>query len=271
MTAMPSERQRPAEGAEPRPPRRERKPPGERSPARSSPQTKMDSSEGDGGPARAAVERRREKRARRRTSLRLVQTGLTLVFTALGLIVLLQIAEFIVVRLAFFGGMDEEAGLAWLRSLAMAAVAANVLSIAGRACCLVVPEKSGARPFIYGTVGLDLLSAALSAAFAAEVLPEALQPVAGLAAIAALVLFMLFLLRLAVYLKLSEPAKEAETLLGWGVWLVVFMAALRYVLPYIPILGWAVGFLLAIGVNIMLVVMVVRYAELLWWLRSSIE
>jgi hypothetical protein len=203
--------------------------------------------------------------------MHLVRSGLTIVLVALGLVVLVQLAEFVLVRLALFGAMEAQTTVRWLRSLAIAAVTANVLSIAGRACCLVVPGQSRAKPFIYGAVALDILSGALHLAFAADLLPESLQPVAGLSAVAALVLFVLFLLRLAVYLKLNEPAKEADTLLGWGVWLVIFLVALNYVLPYIPILGWAIGFMLAIGVNIMMIVMVVRYAELLWWLRSSIK
>ncbi|HUG93923.1 MAG TPA: hypothetical protein VML55_24045 [Planctomycetaceae bacterium] len=202
---------------------------------------------------------------------RLVKHGLTLVLCGLILIILVRLAEFIVVRLALFESVESEAALGTIRFLAMAGIAANVLSIAGRACCLVVPEQSRARGFIYGAVALDLVSIALHAGFVAGALPEALQPLGGLVAVAALALFILFLLRLAVYLKLNEPASEAETLLGWGIWVVIALAALEFVLPLIPILGWVIGFFLAIAVNVLLVVMVVRYAGLLWWLRSSME
>lgn len=254
---MPSERQPPADGVEPLPPRR----------VKQKPPDAFDPREDPDAATRAKLERRRERKLRRRKSLRLVRTGLTLVLAGLILVILVALAGFILGLL----DLSPETELQAVRYLAMTAVTANVLSIAGRVCCLVVPPQSGARPYIYGAVGLDLLSGALSIGFVAGVLPEWVTTISGLASVAALVLFVLFLLRLAVYLKIHEAAKEAEELLGWGVWLVISLAALRYVLPWIPILGWVVAFFLSIAVYVLFIVMVVRYAGLLWWLRSSIE
>ncbi|MBW3543321.1 MAG: hypothetical protein KY476_23960 [Planctomycetes bacterium] len=209
--------------------------------------------------------RRRQRKERRRRSMRLVRLGLTLVMLGLVLTGVVVIGSLVVPRL-----LEPDAALRFVQWLIAMAIVAGVASVVGRMLCLVVPEKSGGRPFIYGAVACDVTSVVLNIVHWTAGLPSWLEQLDELITLGALVLFVLFLVRLAVYLKLHEAAKEAETLLGWGIWLFIFDLAMSYVLPYIPILGWAVMFFLGWGMVIMVVVMFVRYFQLLAWLRSTI-
>lgn len=114
-------------------------------------------------------------------------------------------------------------------------VASLLLSMIGRILCLSVPKEVGATGMIYTAVVCDVCSLFTEVSRMIPGLPN-LSGFSGLLSVAGMVFFLIFLKKLAVFIKDSESADRASSLLNLGIGLVVVMVAMIF-LPPISILA----------------------------------
>lgn len=97
---------------------------------------------------------------------------------------------------------------------------ANILTLVGPIVCLAVPEESGAKGLILGSVIFQLINlvASVLGAIAPRLLPQPLPVVLNLCGIVGYVLFVLFMKKLSEYVgRLDLAARAKNVLIGFGV------------------------------------------------------
>jgi len=151
-------------------------------------------------------------------SLRQTGLGLSLVFYGIVtmLICLLLIVFFSVVAMVAVSPML----LLLLVPAGLGILVASILMLIGPIICLAVPEETGAKGLILGSVICQLINLVGSVvnAIAPNLFPPPVLIVLGLCGIAANVLFVLFMKKLSEYIgRLDLAARARNVLIGVGV------------------------------------------------------
>jgi hypothetical protein len=161
------------------------------------------------------------------------QTGLGLSLVYYGIITMLICSLLIL----FFTVAGAVTGFSILAMMAVPPLfgifVAFILLLVGPIVCLAVPEETGAKGLIVGSVICQVVNLVASVvnAIAPGLIPPPLLMVLGLCGIAANVLFVLFMKKLSEYIgRLDLSARANNVLIGIGVlaglFVVVFVAAL---------------------------------------------
>ena len=202
-------------------------------------------------------------------SLSLVALGLNLILLGIVIICLMPLLIFLV---AFVAPLRP---LVVLAPLGM--IGGSLLGIVGRVLCLSVPKASGAKELIIAAIIIEFAALGISVAEMVTTLSQVVNMVGGLLSLAATVTFLLFLKRLAVYLRRSDLAQRAQTLIAGGVCLlgILILWAFLFVVMFkaggIGGLLWFLFALIPLAVVIMSIYLFVVYILLLLSLSAEID
>ena len=221
---------------------------------------------------------RKQRLAKKRRAMHCVSKGLQLVLLA----IVLMLVAFVVSLLA---GLPTEPGSRAIMQISAIVfeVMSVVLPLAGVLLCLAVPRDSRARGFAYATVIVNVVVGFIN--IVVQVLlaliifyprPELATILAvvmygtNLASLALPILFLWFLKRLSYYVD-SRVAEQVVSELfvtgGFALAVVLF----GFVFSFVPLLGYLVIALAAMGVLYLLVTIVLKFAELLRTLSDQVE
>ena len=98
----------------------------------------------------------------------------------------------------------------------VAVIIAQIMNLLGSVFCLSIPPESGARGWIFASVGAEVLSMVITVAALLKVNPENAQNAQQLLGIIAFVTLILFLRKLGLFIRRADLAQQAVGLLTFG-------------------------------------------------------
>ena len=202
-------------------------------------------------------------------SLSLVALGLNLILLGIAIVCLMPLLIFLAVFVAPLRPL--------LVIVPLGMIGGSLLGIVGRVLCLTVPKASGAKELIIVAIIMEFGALGISVAGMVTTVSQVVDMVGGLLSLAATVAFLLFLKRLADYLRRSDLAQRAQTLIVGGICLLgisIVWAVLLVVMLKGGGLGGLLGLLFSLmplGLLIMGICLFVIYVLLLVSLSAEIS